>query len=98
MKLTGAQVRQLRSMCNRLKPTVTIGKGGVEAVVEATVANLERHELVKCSVLDGADLSAREAADRLCELTGAQLVQVIGHKFSLYRKTSRKDVESIKLV
>ena len=42
-------------------------------------------------------MSARDAADALAELTGAQVVQVIGHKFSIYRKTSRKGVKSIEL-
>ena len=81
MELTKAQIRQLRSMCNTLSPTVSIGKAGVEAVVSAANENLESHD----------------AADALAELTGAQVVQVIGHKFSIYRKTSRKGVKSIEL-
>lgn len=97
MELSKTQIRQLRSMCNTLSPTVSIGKAGVEAVVSATNENLESHELVKCSVQDSAGMSARDAADALAELTGAQVVQVIGHKFSIYRKTSRKGVKSIEL-
>ena len=65
---------------------------------EQTVAYLEKHELVKCSVLDGSSLSAREAAEELAERCHAEVVQVIGRKFSLYRESSRKDIEKIKLV
>ena len=66
MALTGAQVKQLRSMAHHLNPAIIIGKSDVnEGTVEQTVAYLEKHELVKCSVLDGSSLSAREAAEEL---------------------------------
>ena len=92
MALTGAQVKQLRSMAHHLNPAIIIG------TVEQTVAYLEKHELVKCSVLDGSSLSAREAAEELADRCHAEVVQVIGRKFSLYRESSRKDIEKIKLV
>ncbi len=98
MALTGAQVKQLRSMAHHLNPAIIIGKSDVnEGTVEQTVAYLEKHELVKCSVLDGSSLSAREAAEELAERCHAEVVQVI-RKFSLYRESSRKDIEKIKLV
>ena len=93
MALTGAQVKQLRSMAHHLNPAIIIGKSDVnEGTVEQT------HELVKCSVLDGSSLFAREAAEELAERCHAEVVQVIGRKFSLYRESSRKDIEKIKLV
>ena len=96
MALTGAQVKQLRSMAHHLNPAIIIGKSDVnEGTVEQTVAYLEKHELVKCSVLDGSSLSAREAAEELAERCHADVVQVIGRKFSLYRESSRKDIEKI---
>ena len=68
MALTGAQVKQLRSMAHHLNPAIIIGKSDInEGTVEQTVAYLEKHELVKCSVLDGSSLSAREAAEELAE-------------------------------
>ena len=98
MALTGAQVKQLRSMAHHLNPAIIIGKSDInEGTVEQTVAYLEKHELVKCSVLDGSSLSAREAAEELAERCHAEVVQVIGRKFSLYRESSRKDIEKIKL-
>ena len=69
MALTGAQVKQLRSMAHHLNPAIIIGKSDVnEGTVEQTVAYLEKHELVKCSVLDGSSLSAREAAEERLRL------------------------------
>ena len=91
MALTGAQVKQLRSMAHHLNPAIIIGKSDVnEGTVEQTVAYLEKHELVKCSVLDGSSLSAREAADILCEALDCECVQVIGRKFVLFKQKKKE--------
>ena len=99
MALAGKQIRQLRSLAHHLNPVIIIGKGDVnDGTVEQANECLEAHELIKCSVLDGSSLTARMAANELAERCHAEVVQVIGHKFSLYRETSRTDVEKIKLV
>ena len=91
MALTGAQVKQLRSMAHPLTPAIIIGKSDInEGTVEQTVAYLEKHELVKCSVLDGSSLSAREAADILCEALDCECVQVIGRKFVLFKQKKKE--------
>ena len=96
MALTGKQVRQLRSLAHHLNPIIHIGKSDItDALVKAA---LENRELIKCAVQDGSDLETREAADMLAERTNADVVQVIGHRFSLYRESSRDDIEKIKLV
>ena len=43
-------------------------------------------------------MDTREAATALARPTHAQVVQVIGHKFVLYRTSQREDIEHIKLV
>lgn len=99
MALTGKQVRQLRSLAHHLNPIIHIGKSDItDALVKETEAALENRELIKCAVQDGSDLETREAADMLAECTNADVVQVIGHRFSLYRESSRDDIEKIKLV
>ncbi len=99
MALAGRQIRQLRSLAHHLNPVIIVGKADInDGTVEQANEYLEKHELIKCSVLDGSSLTAREAADELAERCHAEVVQVIGRKFSLYRETSRKDVEKIKLV
>ena len=98
MALDGKQVRQLRSLAHHLNPVIHIGKSNVtEAVAKQADEALEAHELIKCAVLDASDLSAREAALVLAAQKNAEVVQVIGHRFSLYRESSRKDIEHIKL-
>ena len=99
MALLGKQVRQLRSMAHHLDPVISVGKNGItDAVARQTEEELELRELVKVSVQEMSDYSAREAANELAERVGAEVVQVIGRKFSLYRKSSREDVEHIQLV
>lgn len=98
MALTGTQVRQLRALAHHLNPVILIGKADVtDALVKQAEQALDAHELIKCAVQDGSDLSAREAANALAERTSAEVVQVIGHRFSLYRASERKDIEHIKL-
>lgn len=99
MVLTGKQVRQLRSLAHHLEPVVFVGKQDVsQAIAEQAAQALEAHELIKCGVQDGSTLTAREAADQLAERIGAQVVQVIGKRFSLYRESSKPGFEHIKLV
>ena len=98
MALTGRQVRQLRSLAHHLDPVVMIGKGDIsDGIIAQANDSLEAHELIKCSVLDSSMLTAREAADDLAQALGAEVVQVSGRRFSLYRASSRKDIEHIKL-
>ena len=75
-----------------------MGKSNVtENTVEQASEYLEKHELIKCSVLDTSALSTREAAEELAEHLGAEVVQVIGRKFTLYRESSREGVQKIQL-
>ncbi|OQB24098.1 MAG: RNA-binding protein YhbY [Firmicutes bacterium ADurb.Bin182] len=86
--ITGKQRSRLRGMANALEPIFQIGKGGIgENLAEQVSLALEARELVKISVLDTADISAREAGDILAKRLGAEVVQSIGRKFVLYRKS-----------
>ena len=99
MALTGKQVRQLRSLAHHLNPVIIIGKADVtDGTVEQANEALEAHELIKCAVLDTASMDVREAARERAGRCHAEIVQVIGRKFSIYRETSRDDVEKIELV
>ena len=91
MELTGKQRAALRSMCNTLQPVLYIGKEGVtEATVKEAYDALEARELIKCTVQDTAPHTAREACTILCEKLGAQPVQCIGRKFSIYRRNDKE--------
>ncbi len=98
MALTGKQIRTLRALAHHLDPVVFVGKADVtEAVAKQADQALEAHELIKCGVQDGSELTTREAAEALAEATTSEVVQVIGHRFALYRESHKKDIEHIKL-
>ncbi len=59
---------------------------------------IEKRELIKVQVQDGSGLDSHEAADMLAERLGAEVVQVIGNRCVLYRRSKRDDVEHIRLV
>ncbi len=85
--LTGRQRARLRAAANRLEPVFQIGKGEIDpALVAAVDACLAKRELIKLSVLETSEYSAREAAERLAQATGADCVQVIGRRFVLFRQ------------
>ncbi|QWT17845.1 ribosome assembly RNA-binding protein YhbY [Collinsella sp. zg1085] len=98
MALSGKQVRYLRSLVHHANPSVFVGKADITDGVRKQVEDaLEAHELIKCGVQDGSELTAREAAEALAEQLEADVVQVIGHRFSLYRKSHKKDIKHIEL-
>ncbi len=98
MALNSRQRAQLRAMANDLQPILQIGKGGIgENVAEQLSLALETRELVKGTILETADVTAREAADLLAQATGADVVQCIGRKFVLYKQsTKHKKIELVR--
>lgn len=99
MALTKKQTKQLRTMANQLNPLLWIGKNDVtDAAVKQADETIDKHELIKCVVQDGSGMTACEAADQLAQQLGADVVQVIGNRFVLYRESRRDDVKKIMLV
>ena len=99
MALTKKQIKQLRGMANKLNPIVQVGKNDLsENAIKQADDIIERRELIKGSVLAGSGLTAQEAGEGLAEQLVAELVQVIGNRFVIYRRSQRDDVEHIRLV
>ncbi len=91
--LTSKQRAYLRSMANGIDAIFQVGKNGVTPELRDTVhAALEARELVKIHVLDNNMLGPREASELLASRTGAEVVQVIGNKFVLFRQSKTKPV------
>lgn len=89
--LTGKQKRHLRSMGNEMDPILQIGKGGVtEAVVTQAEDALEARELIKGRVLQNSLEEPETVAAQLAEEIGAELVQVIGRNFLLFKRSQKK--------
>lgn len=92
MELTSKQRAQLRALANGIDTIVHIGKDGVgDNLIKQTEDALEARELVKCRVLENSEYTAREASELLGRACRADVVQVIGSKFVLYRQSHNKE-------
>ena len=95
--LTSKQRAQLRGLANPLDTILQVGKGGIGPTVITQAADaLTARELIKGRVLQNSEYSSREAAEQIAEQTGAQVVQVIGTRFVLYRPNPEKKLIELK--
>ncbi len=85
--LTGKQRAFLRGLANSYETILIIGKGEISdnIIMQADTA-LTARELIKGKVLENSAYSSKECANLLAEKCNADVVQVIGSKFVLYRK------------
>ena len=84
--LTSKQRAYLRGLGHNLEPIFLIGKGGVtDTMTKEIDTTLERRELIKLKVLNNSLEDPREASNQIAEKLGADVVQVIGGKFIIYR-------------
>lgn len=84
--MTGKQRAKLRGMANSLETILYVGKDGVtDGIIKEAYDALEARELIKGCVQQEAPVSAKEALQQLCEVTGAEPIQYIGRRFVLYR-------------
>lgn len=89
--LTSKQRAILRGQANSMEPVFVIGKGEID---EPMIRNIDdciaARELIKCKVLETSMYNAKEAANIIAEEIGADVVQVIGSKFVMYRQKKKE--------
>lgn len=91
--ITSKQRAFLRSMANGLDTIFHVGKGGITPELTAAIDDaLEAREIIKANVLDNNLLDTRDTAQTLAERTHSDIVQVIGNKFTLYRRSKKKQI------
>jgi len=91
ISLTGKQRGYLKGLAHNLNPVVQIGKDGLtEQVIKSLDDALEANELIKVQFVFGDEVDKKEDARKVAEAAGAELVQLIGFKFVLYRKNKKK--------
>ena len=84
--LNSKQRAQLRGMANRLETIFQVGKGGVcDNLIKQVDEALTVRELIKLRTLETSPEGARDAAEKIAAAVGADVVQVIGSRFVLYR-------------
>ena len=89
--LTSKQRAYLRSLATNYDTIYQIGKCGIgEELTEGLSAALEARELIKVKVLENSGYTAREAAEEIAPLIGAEVVCVVGTKIVFYRQSEKK--------
>ena len=88
--MTGKERANLRKIAQTYECVVYVGKEGItESVVSAAKEAIEARELIKGSVQQNCDFTARQACDALCEELGAEGISCVGRKFVLYKKSEK---------
>ena len=94
--LNSKQRAKLRSIASTIDATTIIGKDGLTDTVLAQIdRELHARELVKVSVLEGADQTAKEYLQVAAFNLKAAEVCSIGRKFVLYKKSNKKGIKHI---
>lgn len=91
--LTSKDRAALRGIAAKEDTILQIGKSGIgENVIKQAADAIVKRELIKGRVLENSLVSAREAADALAQELDAEVVQVIGTKFVLYKRNPENPV------
>ena len=89
--MTSKQRAYLKSLAMTMEPIFQIGKSSVTPELTAAVDEaLEARELIKLTVLKNCLDDVRSIAEVIGERTKSEVVQVIGHRFVLYRPSKEK--------
>jgi len=84
--LTGKQKHHLRALGHKLKPLILIGKKEIEeSLISETNAALDHHELIKVKLLESCLLDRQAASAMLAQACEAEIAQILGKTFLLYR-------------
>ncbi|MBQ1203016.1 MAG: ribosome assembly RNA-binding protein YhbY [Clostridia bacterium] len=88
--LTSKQRAYLRGQANKLEAILHVGKGGIsDTVIRQADDALTARELIKGKVLESAPDTARALAEAVASSVQAQVVQVIGRTFVLFRQKEK---------
>ena len=89
--LTSKQRSVLKGIAAKEDTILQVGKNGIIDTLVVQVSDaLKARELIKMKVLDGAMLTAEEAANELAEKTKSEVVHVICNKFVLFKRNPQK--------
>ncbi len=89
--MTSKERANFRSMANTIQPILQIGKNGIsDNFIKQVDDALEARELIKITLLETAGETAKDLANEIAKSVKAEVIQVIGSKFVLYRKSNKK--------
>ncbi len=85
--MKGKERAALRAEAHHLDVKVHIGHAGITPAILTSLDDVLRtHELVKLQVAKAGELSAREAASDVAAAMSAEVIQVIGRTFTVFRE------------
>lgn len=87
-KLSAGAKRRIKHKLSKEKPTIWIGKSGVsQELLKEIEKQLDKKEMLKIKLLKTAlgENEAKHVAQQIAEQTQAELVEVRGHTFILYK-------------
>jgi len=88
--MTSKQRAYLRKEANTLDAVFQIGKNGIDKnLIKGLDEVITARELIKVTVHETSEFSARELAQRLASSLDGEIVQVIGRKIVLYRRNRK---------
>lgn len=91
--LTSKQRAYLRGLANSIETILMVGKGEItDNIITQASDALKARELIKGKVLENSSYSSKEAACLIADKCKADVVQVIGSKFVLYKRNDEKPV------
>lgn len=94
--ITSKERSILKSMCNTLKPSVNIGKGGITENLCAEIETVLFHnEIAKINVLKSCESGAKDLMASVCENIGSEPISQIGNKFVVYKRSDKKEIKHI---
>lgn len=94
--MTSKERAFLRGIAMNMEPLVHIGKNGIgDNLLKQIDDILEAKEIVKITVLQNSEYTAKELIDTLAKAVNAEAVQAVGSKITLYRVSKKKDIKHI---
>ncbi|MGR9100201.1 MAG: ribosome assembly RNA-binding protein YhbY [Gammaproteobacteria bacterium] len=83
--------RKLRAQAHTLKPVILIGQSGLtDAVLAEIELALDSHELIKIRIRSDDREIRKHLGEKICQLTGADLIQTIGQIAVIFRSNPDK--------
>jgi RNA-binding protein len=95
--MTSKERSDLKAKGQTADTIIIVGKSGVSLeIIKSAGDAISARELIKGKTLETCPVSAAEAAAEIAEAISAEVVQVIGSKFVLFRENPEKDKKSPK--
>lgn len=89
--ISSKQRAYLKKLANSIEPIFQVGKSGVTPeLINALSDALEAREIIKINVLKNCMYTPKNIAYTISERTRSTIVQVIGRKIILYKKSNDK--------